>query len=201
MAVYKKEEIPDHYHYRHNARIMPLIIEVKEGWTVMQNRNGSLMCAYFYFIRNSSTTNTCDNTLMSPMCLLICSYLMIMCLICSGKPWLQQQPSQHATCVRRPRTRFPPRLHQGVHALCRPLSSHVQHSWSQALAQQWLFVKRAGSLSGDVNPKTSGAAHAQRDFLRLGCGIHLRHRTCDRVSLYLCAAGDTKAATATASVQ
>uniref|UniRef100_A0A671Q4R1 Ectonucleotide pyrophosphatase/phosphodiesterase family member 5-like n=1 Tax=Sinocyclocheilus anshuiensis TaxID=1608454 RepID=A0A671Q4R1_9TELE len=35
MVVYKKEEIPDHYHYRHNVRIMPLIIEVKEGWTVI----------------------------------------------------------------------------------------------------------------------------------------------------------------------
>ncbi len=46
MVVYKKEEIPDHYHYRHNVRIMPLIIEVKEGWTVMQNRNGSFMCTY-----------------------------------------------------------------------------------------------------------------------------------------------------------
>lgn len=45
MVVYKKEEIPDHYHYGHNVRIMPVIIEVKEGWTVMQNRNGSFMCA------------------------------------------------------------------------------------------------------------------------------------------------------------
>lgn len=43
MVVYKKEEIPDHFHYRHNVRIMPLIIEVKEGWTVMQDRNGSFM--------------------------------------------------------------------------------------------------------------------------------------------------------------
>ncbi|XP_026089371.1 ectonucleotide pyrophosphatase/phosphodiesterase family member 5-like isoform X1 [Carassius auratus] len=43
MLVYKKEEIPDHYHYRHNVRIMPLIIEAKEGWTVMQNRNASFM--------------------------------------------------------------------------------------------------------------------------------------------------------------
>uniref|UniRef100_A0A8C1U3G0 Ectonucleotide pyrophosphatase/phosphodiesterase 5 n=2 Tax=Cyprinus carpio TaxID=7962 RepID=A0A8C1U3G0_CYPCA len=43
MDVYKKEEIPDHFHYRHNVRIMPLILEVKEGWTVMQNRNGSFM--------------------------------------------------------------------------------------------------------------------------------------------------------------
>ncbi|TRY62509.1 hypothetical protein DNTS_033303 [Danionella cerebrum] len=43
MVVYKKEEIPDHYHYKHNLRIMPLIVEVKEGWTVMQNRNESFM--------------------------------------------------------------------------------------------------------------------------------------------------------------
>lgn len=131
----------------------------------------------------------------------LCSYLIILCLICSRKPWLQQQPSQHAPSICRPRTGFPPRLHQGLHAHCRPLSSHVQHSWYQALAQQWLFVKRAGSLSGDANLKTRGPARAQTVFLRLGRGIHPRDRPRDRVSLYLRAAGDTKAATATASVQ
>ncbi|XP_074472260.1 ectonucleotide pyrophosphatase/phosphodiesterase family member 5 isoform X2 [Sebastes fasciatus] len=38
MVVYKKEEIPEHFHYRHNIRIMPIIIESMEGWTIMQNR-------------------------------------------------------------------------------------------------------------------------------------------------------------------
>uniref|UniRef100_A0A3Q3VLH1 Uncharacterized protein n=1 Tax=Mola mola TaxID=94237 RepID=A0A3Q3VLH1_MOLML len=40
MAVYKKEDIPAHFHYQHNARIMPILIEAKEGWTIMQNRSG-----------------------------------------------------------------------------------------------------------------------------------------------------------------
>ncbi|XP_018553454.1 ectonucleotide pyrophosphatase/phosphodiesterase family member 5 [Lates calcarifer] len=43
MVVYKKEEIPKHFHYQHNNRIMPIIIEAKEGWTVMQNRTGPFM--------------------------------------------------------------------------------------------------------------------------------------------------------------
>lgn len=43
MVVYKKEEIPEHFHYRHNSRIMPIVVEAKEGWTIMQNRSGRLM--------------------------------------------------------------------------------------------------------------------------------------------------------------
>lgn len=46
MAVYKKEDIPAHFHYRHNVRIMPILIEAKEGWTVMLNRTGPFMCMY-----------------------------------------------------------------------------------------------------------------------------------------------------------
>ncbi|KAG7240218.1 hypothetical protein INR49_027029 [Caranx melampygus] len=43
MVVYKKEDIPTHLHYQHNVRIMPIIIEAKEGWTVLQNWTGSFM--------------------------------------------------------------------------------------------------------------------------------------------------------------
>ncbi|XP_062857395.1 ectonucleotide pyrophosphatase/phosphodiesterase family member 5 [Trichomycterus rosablanca] len=43
MLVYKREDIPDHFHYKHNVRIMPIIIEAKEGWTIVQNRTGSFM--------------------------------------------------------------------------------------------------------------------------------------------------------------
>ncbi|KAJ8008722.1 hypothetical protein DPEC_G00081370 [Dallia pectoralis] len=38
MVVYKKEQIPERLHYRHNGRIMPIILEAKEGWTITQNR-------------------------------------------------------------------------------------------------------------------------------------------------------------------
>lgn len=40
MVVYKKKDIPEHFHYQHNVRIMPILIEAKEGWTIMQNRTG-----------------------------------------------------------------------------------------------------------------------------------------------------------------
>ncbi|XP_068609737.1 ectonucleotide pyrophosphatase/phosphodiesterase family member 5 [Brachionichthys hirsutus] len=43
MLVYKKDSIPAHFHYQHNDRIMPVIIEAKEGWTIMQNRTGTFM--------------------------------------------------------------------------------------------------------------------------------------------------------------
>ncbi|AWP19758.1 putative ectonucleotide pyrophosphatase/phosphodiesterase family member 5 [Scophthalmus maximus] len=43
MEVHKKEEIPEQFHYQHNIRIMPIILEAKEGWTIMQNRTGPFM--------------------------------------------------------------------------------------------------------------------------------------------------------------
>lgn len=47
MAVYKKEDIPAHFHYRHNIRIMPILLEAMEGWTIMQNRTGHFMRTFF----------------------------------------------------------------------------------------------------------------------------------------------------------
>lgn len=43
MAVYKKEDIPAHYHYQHNLRIMPVLLEAQEGWTIVQNRTAPFM--------------------------------------------------------------------------------------------------------------------------------------------------------------
>lgn len=43
MVVFKKEDIPEHLHYRLNVRIMPILIEAQEGWTVVQNRSASFM--------------------------------------------------------------------------------------------------------------------------------------------------------------
>lgn len=51
MVVYKKEEIPEHYHYQHNIRIMPILIEAKEGWTIMQNRTGPFMCTFSHITK------------------------------------------------------------------------------------------------------------------------------------------------------
>ncbi|XP_061756961.1 ectonucleotide pyrophosphatase/phosphodiesterase family member 5 [Nerophis ophidion] len=43
MAVYRKEDIPQRLHYRHNIRIMPILLEAQEGWTIVQNRSTPLM--------------------------------------------------------------------------------------------------------------------------------------------------------------
>lgn len=46
MMVYKKENIPARFHYQHNPRIMLILLEAKEGWTIMQNRSEAFMCKY-----------------------------------------------------------------------------------------------------------------------------------------------------------
>ncbi|XP_040283225.1 bis(5'-adenosyl)-triphosphatase enpp4-like isoform X1 [Bufo bufo] len=37
MKVYLKDDIPDHYHYKQNSRIQPIILVADEGWTIVQN--------------------------------------------------------------------------------------------------------------------------------------------------------------------
>lgn len=60
MEVYKREEIPEHFHYRHNTRIMPIVIEAKEGWTIMQNRTGPFMCTFLSLLKlHRDTVLTC----------------------------------------------------------------------------------------------------------------------------------------------
>ncbi|XP_004083440.1 ectonucleotide pyrophosphatase/phosphodiesterase family member 5 [Oryzias latipes] len=43
MVAYRKEHIPERLHYQHNVRIMPILLEAKEGWTIMQNRTEHFM--------------------------------------------------------------------------------------------------------------------------------------------------------------
>ncbi|XP_029451928.1 ectonucleotide pyrophosphatase/phosphodiesterase family member 5 [Rhinatrema bivittatum] len=39
MSVYKKENIPDRFHYTHNSRIQPILAVADLGWTILQNRS------------------------------------------------------------------------------------------------------------------------------------------------------------------
>lgn len=55
LYVYKKEDIPDHYHYRHNDRIMPILLEAREGWTIVQNKTLKFMCKCLHYMNKSST--------------------------------------------------------------------------------------------------------------------------------------------------
>lgn len=44
MTVYKKEEIPERWHYRYNSRIQPIIAVADEGWYILQNKSDNFMC-------------------------------------------------------------------------------------------------------------------------------------------------------------
>nr|CDS33667.2 ectonucleotide pyrophosphatase:phosphodiesterase [Hymenolepis microstoma] len=37
--VYKREEIPDEYHYKHNDRIAPIVVIAEEGWMIQTNES------------------------------------------------------------------------------------------------------------------------------------------------------------------
>lgn len=39
MSVYKKEDIPDRFHYKHNRRIQPILAVADEGWEIVQNNS------------------------------------------------------------------------------------------------------------------------------------------------------------------
>ncbi|KAL3875740.1 hypothetical protein ACJMK2_033661 [Sinanodonta woodiana] len=38
MTVYKKKDIPEHWHYKNNRRIMPILLVAEEGWLIVKNR-------------------------------------------------------------------------------------------------------------------------------------------------------------------
>lgn len=38
ISVFKKEDIPDHWHYRNNRRIMPVFLLAEEGWSITKNK-------------------------------------------------------------------------------------------------------------------------------------------------------------------
>ncbi|XP_075057415.1 bis(5'-adenosyl)-triphosphatase enpp4-like [Mixophyes fleayi] len=42
MTAYLREDIPDHYHYKHNSRIQPIILVADEGWTIVQNESSPI---------------------------------------------------------------------------------------------------------------------------------------------------------------
>nr|KAG5701616.1 hypothetical protein BaRGS_019305 [Batillaria attramentaria] len=37
VTVYRKEEIPEHFHYKDNPRVMPILVLADEGWTLSTN--------------------------------------------------------------------------------------------------------------------------------------------------------------------
>lgn len=46
LTVYKKEEIPDRWHYKHNSRIQPILAVADEGWYILRNKSDDFLCEY-----------------------------------------------------------------------------------------------------------------------------------------------------------
>ncbi|XP_026511692.1 ectonucleotide pyrophosphatase/phosphodiesterase family member 5 [Terrapene carolina triunguis] len=43
MTVYKKEEIPNRLHYKHNSKIQPILAMADKGWEILQNKSDQLL--------------------------------------------------------------------------------------------------------------------------------------------------------------
>ncbi|KAM4772040.1 bis(5'-adenosyl)-triphosphatase ENPP4 [Rhinophrynus dorsalis] len=48
MKTYWKEDIPDHWHYKHNSRIQPIVLVADEGWMIVQNGTPTLFGEHGY---------------------------------------------------------------------------------------------------------------------------------------------------------
>lgn len=43
LTVYKKEEIPERWHYKHNDRVQPIVAVADEGWYILQNKSDDFL--------------------------------------------------------------------------------------------------------------------------------------------------------------
>lgn len=50
MTVYKKEQIPDRFHYKHNSKIQPILAVADKGWEIVHNKTDGFLCKYSIFI-------------------------------------------------------------------------------------------------------------------------------------------------------
>ncbi|XP_077018087.1 ectonucleotide pyrophosphatase/phosphodiesterase family member 5 isoform X2 [Tamandua tetradactyla] len=48
LTVYKKEDIPERWHYKYNHRIQPIIAVADEGWYILQNKSDDFLCNHGY---------------------------------------------------------------------------------------------------------------------------------------------------------
>lgn len=54
MTVYKKEQIPDRFHYKHNHKIQPILAVADKGWEIVFNKSDGFPCKYSVFAVLSS---------------------------------------------------------------------------------------------------------------------------------------------------
>ena len=47
LHVYRKQDIPEEYHYKYNRRIMPIFVTADEGWYILENSSVTLQRSKF----------------------------------------------------------------------------------------------------------------------------------------------------------
>lgn len=50
MTVYKKEQIPDRFQYKHNIKIQPILAVADKGWEIVRNKTEGFLSKYSVFI-------------------------------------------------------------------------------------------------------------------------------------------------------
>ena len=55
MTVYKKEELPERWHYKDNGRILPIVLVADEGWIIAK------VCSYIGQINSVGSITGCRN--------------------------------------------------------------------------------------------------------------------------------------------
>ena len=65
MTVYKKEQIPDRLHYKHNSKIQPILALADKGWEIVYNKSDGFQCKYSIF------------TVFTYICIYMCIYMCV----------------------------------------------------------------------------------------------------------------------------
>lgn len=57
MTVYKKEQIPERLHYKHNSKIQPILAVADKGWEIVQNKSDGFQRKYSLPLPRSAISN------------------------------------------------------------------------------------------------------------------------------------------------
>ncbi|XP_006076213.4 ectonucleotide pyrophosphatase/phosphodiesterase family member 5 [Bubalus bubalis] len=128
LTVYKKEEVPERWHYKHNSRIQPILAVADDGWHILQNKSDDFLLgnhgydnalaemhpiflAHGPAFRKNFTKAAMNSTDLYP---LLCHLLNITALPHNGSLSNVQDLLSSPTPRASPNTQTPPLLHASV---------------------------------------------------------------------------------------
>lgn len=100
MVAYLKKDIPERLHYKNNNRIQPILLIADEGWTIIQRGNKIHKCKY------PPARSLCYRSAKTPAN----ERPHFKTSFFSGRPWLRQLATQHASLHGGVRAQFPSKL-------------------------------------------------------------------------------------------